>query len=92
MTKIKSSLEGLHSRMEGTEERNKALGDRRVKITQSEWRENALKRKLTEPQEPVRKSNIHVIRVLEGKVKVGGAGKVLEEIMAVETSHIWQET
>lgn len=36
VTKIKSSLEGLHSRMEGTEERNKELGDRRVKITQSE--------------------------------------------------------
>lgn len=36
ITKIKSSLEELHSRMEGTEERNSELEDRRVKITQSE--------------------------------------------------------
>lgn len=33
ITTIKSSLEGLHSRMDGTEERNSELEDRRIKAT-----------------------------------------------------------
>lgn len=44
------------------------------------------------PWDQTKKPNIYVIRILERQEKEGGAGKVLEEMMAVKTSQIGQET
>ena len=52
---VKSLVEVLNSRMEGTEERMSELGDRKIEVTQSEQRrENRMKTKLAASQGLVR--------------------------------------
>lgn len=49
------------------------------------------KKKGTEPQEPVghnKRSNIHVTEVLEGDEKEGREEKVLEDLMAKNSSNL----
>lgn len=78
-TKIKSSVNGLNGKMEGTEERINELEHRTTEITKSEkLKENGWGRKIVLSP----KANVHVIRVLREEQEKSKTENVLKEKMA----------
>ena len=82
---MKTTLEGINSRITEAEERISDLEDRMVEFTATEQnKERRMKRNedsLRDLWDNIKHSNIHIIRFPEGEERKKGPEKIFEEII-----------
>ena len=85
ITEMKTTLEGINSRITEAEERISGLEDRMVEFTAAkENKEKRMKRNedsLRDLWDNIKYNNIHIIGVLEGEEREKGPEKIFEEII-----------
>ena len=85
ITEIKTTLEGINSRITEAEERTSDLEDRMVEFTAAEQnKEKRMQRNedsLRDLWDNIKHNNIHVIGVPEGEEREKGPEKIFEEII-----------
>ena len=95
ITEIKNSLEAAKSRIQEAEEWISQAEDRLVEITDAEQkREKRLKtneESLRELWDNVKRTNIHIIGVLEGEEREKGTEKIFQEIIAKNFPNMGKE-
>ena len=93
ITEMKTTLEGINSRITEAEERISDLEDRTVEFTTVEQnKEKRMKRNedsLRDLWDTIKPKNIHIIGVPEGEKREKGPEKIFEEITA-KTSLTWE--
>ena len=84
ITEMKTTLEGINSRITEAEEQRSDLEDRMVEFTATEQnKEKRMKRNedsLRDLWDTIKCTNIHIIGVPEGEAREKGPEKIFEEI------------
>ena len=95
ITEMKTTLEGITSRITEAEERISDLKDRMVEFTAVEQnKEKRMKRNensLRDLWDNIKRNNIHIIGVPEGKEREKGPEKISEEIIVENFPNIGKE-
>ena len=95
ITEMKNTIEGINSRLEYAEEWTSDLEDKVVEITQSEQqKEKRLKNEdsLRDLWNKIKHTNIHMVRVQEGKEREKTTENLSEEITAENFPNLVKET
>ena len=95
ITEMKTTLEGIKSRITEAEERISDLEDRMVEFTAAEQnKEKRMKRKedsLRDLWDNIKHNNIHIIGVPEGEEREKGPKKIFEEIIVKKFHNMGKE-
>ena len=95
ITEMKTTLEGINSRITEAEERTSDLEDRMVEFTAAEQtKEKRIKRNegsLRDLQDNIKRNNICIIGVPEGEEREKGPEKIFEEIIVENFPNMGKE-
>ena len=95
ITEMKTTLEGINSRITEAEERISDLEDRKVEFTDVEQsKEKRMKRNwdsLRDLWDNIKHTNIHIIGVPEGEEREKGPEKIFEEIIVENFPNMGKE-
>ena len=96
VTEMKSTLEGINSRINEAEERTSDLEDRLVEITATEQNKEKRKKRnedsLRDFWDNIKCTKIHILGVPEGEEREKGPEKIFEEVIAENFPNMGKET